>query len=68
MSKSVVEVNAYLCFMILQELILICLFSAAVVYLGYIVYKSFEAKSGCASGCGKCGIDFNKIERQLRKP
>lgn len=52
--------------MILQQIFLIALFAGAVAYLAYIVYKSFSAKSGCASGCGKCGIDFNKIERELK--
>jgi hypothetical protein len=52
--------------MILQQILLIALFASAVAYLGYIVYKSFSAKSGCASGCGKCGIDFKKIERDLK--
>lgn len=52
--------------MILQQILLIALFAGAVAYLGYIVYKSFSAKSGCASGCGKCGIDFKKIERDLK--
>ena len=58
--------NAYLWDMILQQILLIAIFAGAVAYLGFIVYKSFTAKSGCASGCGKCGIDFNKIERELK--
>ena len=52
--------------MIFQQILIIAIFAGAVAYLGYIVYKSFTAKSGCASGCGKCGIDFNKIERELK--
>jgi hypothetical protein len=54
--------------MLLQQIILILIFLGAVVYLGSIIYKSFHAKSGCASGCGKCGaIDFAKIEQQLKE-
>jgi hypothetical protein len=54
--------------MLLQQILLILIFLGAVVYLGSIFYKSFQAKSGCASGCGKCGaIDFTKIEQQLKE-
>jgi len=54
--------------MILQQIILLLLFFGAVFYLGRILYKSFHAKSGCASGCGKCGaVDFSKIEQQLKE-
>jgi hypothetical protein len=52
----------------IQQIIIVILFLAAVVYLGRLVYKSFQAKSGCATGCGKCGVvDFAKLEEQLRK-
>ncbi len=50
-----------------QHLIIGILFLAALVYVGNLIYQSFQAKSGCASGCGKCGIDFNKIEKNLSK-
>lgn len=50
-----------------QELIIAVLFLAAVAYLGYLVYKNFQARSGCSSGCGSCGIDFSKIEKNLQK-
>lgn len=54
--------------MFLQEILLVVVFVAALSYLGFIVYKSFQAKSGCASGCGKCGaVDFAKIEKQLKE-
>lgn len=49
-----------------QHLIIAVLFLAAVTYLGYLAYKSFTS-SGCSSGCGSCGIDFNKIKRDLGK-
>ncbi len=53
--------------MLVQQIILILIFLTAVAYLGSIIYKSFQAKSGCASGCGKCGaIDFAKIEKQIK--
>jgi hypothetical protein len=54
--------------MIVQQLILIALFLGALAYVGYLIYKSFQQKSGCASGCGKCGVvDFAKIERELKR-
>jgi hypothetical protein len=44
------------------------IFLLALVYVGRLIYKSFQAKSSCESGCGKCGaVDFNKIEKQLRE-
>ncbi|WP_142527606.1 FeoB-associated Cys-rich membrane protein [Pedobacter westerhofensis] len=39
------------------------LFLAALFYIGRIIYRSVSPKSGgCASGCGKCGVDLSKIE------
>jgi hypothetical protein len=53
--------------MIFQQILLALVFLTAVWYLGSIIYKSFQAKSGCASGCGKCGaVDFAKIEQQIK--
>jgi bacterioferritin-associated ferredoxin len=54
--------------MILQQVLVGLIFLGALVYIGSIVYKTFQAKTGCASGCGKCGaIDFAKIEQQLKE-
>ena len=50
-----------------QQIIIAFLFLAAVGYLGYIVYKSFQSRSGCSSGCGSCGIDFSKLQKDLKK-
>lgn len=50
-----------------QQLIIAILFLAALGYVGYLIYKSFLAKSGCTTGCGSCGIDFNKIEKELQE-
>lgn len=48
-----------------QQAIIVLLFVSALVYLGRMIYRSFQSKS-CATGCGKCGaIDFDKIEKQL---
>jgi hypothetical protein len=54
--------------MIFQDILLVLVFLSAVWYLGLILYKSFQAKSGCSSGCGKCGaVDFAKIEEQIKE-
>jgi hypothetical protein len=50
-----------------QDLIIAVLFAAAVIYLAHVVYKSFRARSGCSSGCGSCGIDFSKLQKELDK-
>jgi hypothetical protein len=53
--------------MLLQQILLGITFLGAVGYLSSTVYKSFKMKSGCASGCGKCGaVDFDKIEQQIK--
>lgn len=57
----------YICSMI-QNLLVALLFMASLTYVGRLVYRSFRAKSACASGCGKCGaVDFAKIEQQLKE-
>jgi hypothetical protein len=48
----------------MQTLVIVMLFVGAIGYLGFLAYKSFTS-SGCSSGCGSCGIDFSKIEKQL---
>jgi len=51
----------------IQTVIVILLFAGALVYLGWIVTKQLQAKSSCASGCGKCSVfDINKIEKQMQ--
>jgi hypothetical protein len=51
----------------IQMIAVAALFSGAIFFLGKIVHGSFQAKSGCATGCGKCGaIDFDKIEKQIK--
>jgi hypothetical protein len=50
----------------IQSILIAVLFIAALVYLGYLIYKSFTASS-CTSGCGSCGVDFSQIEKQLEK-
>ena len=50
----------------LQQLIIASLFITALVYVGRLMYKAFQAKTACSTGCAKCGaIDFAKIEAEL---
>ena len=51
----------------IQQIIIIGLFVAAAIYIGRLIYRSFQAKNACESGCGKCGaIDLKKIENELK--
>ncbi len=50
-----------------QQILVGLVFSGAVFYIGRLVYRSFQAKTGCATGCGKCGaLDLQKIEAQIK--
>jgi hypothetical protein len=50
----------------IQQIVIIALFIAAALYLGRIVFRSFQAKNACESGCGKCGaVDLQKVEKDL---
>jgi hypothetical protein len=52
----------------IQEIILILIFAAALFYLGRLAYRSFSMHSGCAKGCGSCNaVDFKKIQDQIRQ-
>jgi len=51
----------------LQNIVVLIIFLGALAYVGWLIYKSFQAKAGCASGCGKCGVDFKKIEKQIQQ-
>lgn len=68
MSVSCVNEPEYVILPMLQQIIVILIFLGALTYVGWMIYKSFQAKSGCATGCGKCGaVDFQKIEAQIKK-
>ncbi|WDF55097.1 FeoB-associated Cys-rich membrane protein [Mucilaginibacter sp. KACC 22063] len=45
----------------IQTVIIVLLFAAALFYVGRMIYKSFTAKKGCGSNC-KCGVDFSNIK------
>ena len=49
-----------------QQIIVILIFLAAVAYLVTLIVRQFRAKSGCATGCGKCGaLDLKEIESRI---
>jgi hypothetical protein len=49
-----------------QLIAIIILFAGAAFFLCRMVYRSFQAKAACATGCGKCGaVDFEKIEKEI---
>jgi uncharacterized membrane protein len=50
-----------------QHLLVIAIFLAALFYVGRMLVRSFRTKSGCASGCGKCGVDFSAVEKKISK-
>jgi hypothetical protein len=47
----------------LQQILLIASAVVAVFYLGRQVYKSFQAKNACASGCGKCATASAVVDK-----
>jgi len=52
----------------IQQLIVGLFFIAAVIYIGRLLFRAFQGKSDCASGCGKCNaVDFSKLEKQLKE-
>jgi hypothetical protein len=46
----------------MQTILVALIFAAALFYVGRIIYRSVSSKSGCASNCGKCGVDFSAVE------
>jgi hypothetical protein len=51
-----------------QIILVIVLFIVALGYVIRLIVGNFTKKEpSCASGCGKCGVDFNKIQQQLEK-
>jgi bacterioferritin-associated ferredoxin len=44
----------------IQNIFILLALSGAVVYISRIIYKSFQSKNGCATGCGKCAESAEK--------
>ncbi|MBI1766850.1 MAG: FeoB-associated Cys-rich membrane protein [Bacteroidetes bacterium] len=38
----------------IQNVLILLALGGAMVYIGRIIYKSFQSKNSCATGCGKC--------------
>jgi hypothetical protein len=45
-----------------QEIAVVLLFLIATIYVGRMIYRSFNSEKGCASNCNKCGVDFSDID------
>ena len=52
----------------IQQIILLLIFVASLVYLGRTLYRHFTQKDSCPKGCGSCStVDFEKIAQQIRR-
>jgi FeoB-associated Cys-rich membrane protein len=50
----------------IQQILIGLIFLAAAFHLGRMVYRSFQAKNACTSGCGKCGAaDLDKVKKAI---
>ena len=46
----------------IQFILMMIIFAAALFYVGRMIYRAISPKSdGCATGCGKCAANFDKI-------
>ena len=55
-------------YIVIQEIAIGIIFLTALAYVGRLMYKSFQAKHACTTGCGKCGAeDLSKMEEQISK-
>lgn len=45
----------------IQDIIIGFIFLSALAYVGRVIYRSFQAKHTCASGCGKCSEIDEKL-------
>jgi len=45
----------------IQDIAIGFVFIAALTYVGRVIYRSFQVKHGCASGCGKCSEIDEKL-------
>lgn len=52
----------------IQQIVILLVFLAAVAYMLRMLYQVFSAKSGCAKSCGACStIDLKKIQQELER-
>jgi hypothetical protein len=50
----------------LQQVFIALIFIGALAFIVRMIFRSFQAKHACSSGCGKCGaVDFDKIEKEI---
>ncbi|MBL7846464.1 MAG: FeoB-associated Cys-rich membrane protein [Cyclobacteriaceae bacterium] len=46
----------------IQQILVGIIFLSALGFLTTLMIRSFRAKEGCASGCGKCGVDIAQVK------
>jgi hypothetical protein len=52
----------------IQQIIISLLFISAALYLGRMLYRSFQSKNACESGCGKChSADIDKMAKAIER-
>ena len=49
-----------------QEIIIGILFTAALFFLGKIVYKTFNQKENCSAGCSCSSVSIQDIENKIK--
>jgi hypothetical protein len=50
----------------IQSILVFLASLGAAFYLGRMVFRSFQAKNECSSGCAKCGAaDLEKVKKSL---
>jgi hypothetical protein len=48
----------------IQSILIFLTFLGAAIYLGRMVFRSFQSKNECSSGCAKCGAaDLEKVKK-----
>jgi hypothetical protein len=45
----------------IQLVLVLLIFSAALFYIGRMMYRNIFTKKGCGENC-KCGVDFSNID------
>jgi hypothetical protein len=51
----------------IQQILIGLIFLGAAFYLGRMIYRSFQSKNACTSGCGKCGAaDLERAQKAIR--
>jgi hypothetical protein len=53
---------------VIQQLLIVTLFVAALVYLGRIGWRAWRSKNACEAGCNKCNVaDIDLMAKNIEK-